>query len=101
MTVAAGAGRGAYRARGTVTGAGPGMVARQSRAARRRQRRVWVRIGLGILRSRPFHERVVLAVIAVAAIVRIAREGQARGLDRLVAWDQRQRQRLQREAGAR
>ena len=63
MTIAAGAGRGAYRARGTVVGAGPAMVARRSRLARRRQRTVWLRIALGILRSRPFHERVILAVI--------------------------------------
>ena len=101
MTIATGAGRGAYRARGTVTGPVPGVVARQSRAARRRQRAVWLRIGLGILRSRPFHERVVLVIIGVAAIARIARDSQAGALARLAAWDRRQRQRLQRKAGAR
>ena len=96
MTIATLAGRGAYRVRGTPTGAGPVRVARQSRRARRRQRAVWLRIGLGILRSRPFHERVILVVIGVAAVARIAQEGQDRAFARLAAWDQRQRQPVRR-----
>jgi hypothetical protein len=100
MTIAIGTGRGAYRARGTVIGPGPAVMARRSRLARRRQRRVWLRIGLGILRSRPFHERVILAIIGAAAIARIARESQARALARLAAWDRQQSLRQRRKAGA-
>jgi hypothetical protein len=98
MTITAGAGRGAYQALGTMIGERPARGARRSRLARRRRRAVWLRIGLGILRSRPFHERVVLVVIGVAAITRLGRESQARALGRLAAWDRRQRQRLQRKA---
>lgn len=100
MTIAMGRGRGAYRAPGAVTGEGPAMGARRSRLTRRRQRRVWLRIGLGILRSRPFHERVILAIIGAAAMARIARESQARALARLAAWDRQQRLRQRRKAGA-
>jgi hypothetical protein len=99
MTMAAGPGRYARREPETVIGEGPAGTARGSRQARRRRRAVWLRIGLGILRSRPFHVRVIVIGIGLAAILRIARESQNRNIARLIAWDRRQKLRRQRKAG--
>lgn len=49
-----------------------------------------VRIGLGLLLSRRFHEHVIVGVIVVAALVGLARENQARSLARLAAWNKQQ-----------
>jgi|SRR6516165_8896061 hypothetical protein len=100
MTMAAGPGRYARREPETVTGQGTVVAVRRSQVARRGRRAAWLRIGLGILRSRPFHEQVILVVIAVAALARIARENQDRTFARLAAWDRRQHVRDQRKTRA-
>jgi hypothetical protein len=60
-----------------------------------------LRVGLGVLRSRPFHEQVIVTVIAVAALIRLAKENEARTRERLTAWDKRQRLRSERGTKAR
>jgi hypothetical protein len=59
------------------------------------------RIVLGILLSRRFHELVICAVIALAAVAGLVRENQTRTWARLAAWDKRQNLRYQRRARAR
>jgi hypothetical protein len=78
-----------------------GESAGRSRQVRRSQRMAILRIGLGILLSRRFHELVICAVIALAALAGLARENQTRTWARLVAWDRRQNLRHQRTAKAR
>jgi hypothetical protein len=65
------------------------ITARQIEAAQRRRRRAWFVIGLAVLRSRGFHEALIVAVIALAAVAGLARENQARNLVRLTDWDKR------------
>jgi hypothetical protein len=87
--------------RSASAAAGTRRSARRSRAASRNHRRVMLRIGLGLLLSRPFHELVIAAVIGLAALVGLARENQARTRARLGAWDKGQNLRYQRTAKAR
>jgi hypothetical protein len=88
--------RGARNQPGAVLVTRTGEPARRSRQVRRSQRMVILRIGLGILLSRRFHELVICAVIALAALAGLARENQTRTWARLVAWDKRQNLRHQR-----
>jgi hypothetical protein len=60
-----------------------------------------LRIGLGLLLSRPFHVQVIAGVIGLAALAGLVRENQARTRARLAAWDNRQNLRYQRTAKAR
>jgi hypothetical protein len=60
-----------------------------------------LRIGLGILRSRPFLKLVIAAVIGLAALVGLARENEARNRGRMIAWDKAQKLRRQGTAKAR
>jgi hypothetical protein len=60
-----------------------------------------LRIGLGILRSRPFLKLVIAAVIGLAALVGLARENEARNRARMIAWDKAQKLRRQGTAKAR
>jgi hypothetical protein len=52
---------------------------------------VGLRIGLAalvhVLRSRRFHQRMIIGVIGLAAVASLGRETQARALARLAAWD--------------
>jgi hypothetical protein len=77
------------------------VTARRPRSVHRGQRAALFRIALGLLASRRFHEQVILVIIAVAALVRLARENQARNIARLGAWDRRQAMRRQRAARTR
>lgn len=77
------------------------MTARPSPAAPRRHRLAWLMVALGLLRSRPLHERIVLALVVLAALTGLARENQTRNIARLVAWDQKQTLRQQRAVRAR
>jgi hypothetical protein len=52
---------------------------------------VMLRIGLGLLASRPLHVQVIAAAIGLAALAGLARESQARTRGRLAVWDQRQK----------
>ena len=89
MTRDAGSGSAAHR---TPEGVLEGTVitARPRRPVHRGQRVAWFRIALGLLLSRRFHEQVVLVIIALAALVRLARENQAKNIARLAAWDKHQ-----------
>jgi hypothetical protein len=60
-----------------------------------------LRIGLGLLLSRPFHELVITGVIGLVALAGLARENQALVLARLAAWNRRQDLRYQRTVKAR
>jgi hypothetical protein len=60
-----------------------------------------LRIGLGLLLSRPFHKQVIAGVIGLAALAGLARENQARTRARLAAWDKRQNLRYRRTVKAR
>ena len=96
-----GSGRYARTTSGATIAAGIRGSARRSRAARRNHRGVLLRIGLGLLLSRPFHELVIAGVIGLAALAGLAGESQARSRARLAAWDKRQNLRYQRTAKAR
>jgi predicted transporter len=62
-----------------------------SRDIRRRLNPQGLRIGLGcgasLLRSRRFHEQVIIGAIGLAALAALSRENQARTFTRLAAWD--------------
>jgi hypothetical protein len=68
---------------------------RPSRAASRSHRKVRRKLGraaaINVLRSRRSHERVIVGILGVAALVGIALESQARALARLAAWDRQRR----------
>lgn len=76
--------------------------ARQARAARRRNHRALLVVGLGIgsrlLRDRDFLARVITRAIGAAALASLARDSRSRNVARLAAWDERQRHREQRKA---
>lgn len=78
------------------------VPAGRSRAARRRHRVAWYRVGLAcavaLLRSRRFHERMIAGVIGVAALAGLARQSQARAVERLAAWDQQRMRQETRKA---
>jgi hypothetical protein len=69
----------------------------------RDHRAAWRLIGLAVLghmlRSRRFYERAAFTAIALAALGRLSQENRARTLARLAAWNKRQFQLLEREAG--
>jgi hypothetical protein len=75
----------------------PAAAAPTRRGRQRSMIMVW--IGLGtvyrLLRNHRFHIFAVTAVIGVAAISRVAKENQARSMERLVAWAKKQDQRLE------
>jgi len=99
MTSETGSGRDAYKARRAVIPGGTERAGRRrSRAASRNHHTVMLRIGLGLLLSRPFHKLVITAVIGLAALMGLARENQARSVARLSAWDKAQNLRRQRAA---
>jgi len=71
----------------------------------RHSRTVWFLIGLkmagDVLRSRRSQELMIVGAIMAAALAHQARENQAQILERLIAWDRRQRQALHRQLSAR
>lgn len=74
---------------------GSGRAARRSRAVHRNHRRAMLMIGFGFLLSRPVLEVAIAAVIALAALMGLGRESQARNSARFAAWDQAQALRRQ------
>jgi hypothetical protein len=68
--------------------AADGTDTADSGAAGRPQRLAWLCIGMGVvsraLRSRPFHERVIIGAIAVAALSGLGQETRSRSFARLV-----------------
>jgi hypothetical protein len=95
MTIEAGSGRNPGKGPGAVISARAAGPARRPRAASRQHGVVWFRIGLAalvhVLRSRRFHERVIIGVIGLAAAASLGWETQARALARLAAWDKARR----------
>jgi hypothetical protein len=69
---------------------GGSRPAPQSPAVSRQQGAVWLGVGLAtvahVLRSRPFHVRVLIVVIGLGALVRITRANQAAARARLATW---------------
>lgn len=98
MTSDISSGRGAGGTPGVLTPAGADGQARKSRVVGRRPGMVVLLIGLGMLRSRRFHEQVITGAIRLAALTRIAHQNEARAWAGLVAWDKRQNLREQRSA---
>ena len=58
-------------------------------------------IGLGLLRSRQFHVKVITGIIGLVALAGLGRENQVRSFTRLAAWNQQQALRYQRKATSR
>lgn len=69
---------------------GSGRAARRSRAVHRNHRRAMLMIGFGYLLSPPVLEVAITAVIALAALLGLGRESEARNAARFTAWDQAQ-----------
>jgi hypothetical protein len=97
-------GRDAHTDPGTATPAAATRLVQQARVPRH-DRIVWFLIGLkvagDVLRSRRSQELMVVGGIMAAALAHQARENQAQMLERLIAWDRRQRQTLHRQLSAR
>jgi len=77
-------------------------AARPAQAGGRRRNMIMVLIGLGavvrLLRSHRFHISAVTLAIGAAAIGHIAKENNARSMERLVAWAKKQDARLEHKA---
>jgi hypothetical protein len=105
MAMETGSGRDAFRTPGAVVSARTGGPAGQSRTANGQRQVVMLMIGLGaaanLVRSRGFHEMVIVGVIGLAALARMSRENQARNLARVAAWDKRRNLRDQHTRKAR
>ncbi|MGH3152111.1 MAG: hypothetical protein ACRDOB_15490 [Streptosporangiaceae bacterium] len=73
---------------------------RQPLAANGDQRMAWLVVGLAasarLARDPRFQQGVIMLAIVLAAWTGVARNGKATSLARLVAWDRRQRERLER-----
>lgn len=59
--------------------------------------RVGLAVAVNLVRDPRVHRHVIMAAIAVVAMARMGKENQARTMDRLRAWDQRQKQKLRGE----
>jgi hypothetical protein len=75
-----------FRPQAAVTAGSAGRADRRSRAAKRHQRRVMLALAVALLRDRRFRENVIIAVIILAALAQLAREGGTRNRARLFAW---------------
>ncbi len=93
MTTEVGSGRNSRKEPGAVISVRAGRPARRSRAVSRQHGMVWLGIGLvmlaRVLRSRRFHEQVIIGVVGLGALARLAQENQAHVLARLAAWNRR------------
>ena len=103
MTIELGPGRNGDSEPEAVTpGRGGGRV---RQVASRKHRMIVLGIELNalarLLRDRRFQRNVITGMIGLAALVRLMRESQEHSFKRLTAWDQKQRLRRQRRAGAR
>ena len=95
-------GQGAGEPPQVIVAEGSGSPAARPGASGLDTKMTWGLVGLGlvghILRSPRFYEAVAVAAIAVGALRQIGQQNQASMTARLAAWDQRQRQRLERRA---
>ena len=82
-----------------------GRPERQARAASREHRVIMLGVELDallrLLRDRQFQQNVITGIVVLAALARLAKESQTRGIVRLVTWDKKQNLRRQRNAGPR
>ena len=74
------------------------MTARQGPRKASREQRVtrqmtWLLVAAGMLRRRPFQEKVILGAIAAAALAGMGKESQTRNLARMAAYVKRLDQR--------
>ena len=74
---------------------------RPTAPVRRNHRMAMVIIGLGLLRSRQLHVKVITDIIGLVALAGLGRENQVRSFTRLTAWNQQQALRYQRKATSR
>ena len=95
-------GQGAGEPPQAIVAEGSSSPAPRPRASGLDTKMTWGLIGLGLvghmLRSPRFSETVAVTAIAVGALRQIGQQNQASMTARLAAWDQRQRQRLERKA---
>jgi hypothetical protein len=95
-------GQGAGEPPQAIVAVGSGSPAARPGASGLDTKMTWGLVGLGLvshmLRSPRFYETVAVAAIAVRALRQIGQQDQASMTARLAAWDQRQRQRLERKA---
>jgi hypothetical protein len=86
-----------------VPPAGGNGPTRQSKAAEVETRAVLLLVGaavlLRLLQSRRFWERLAVSAIVLGALGRIGQENGAGMMERLAAWDKRQAERLECQAG--
>jgi hypothetical protein len=91
----------AYRSPEAMTAAGSGGRAQFPRTSSPGNQSALRLVGLAalihMLRSRRFHERVIVGAIALKALARLGQENQASSMERLAAWNQRQVQLLERK----
>jgi hypothetical protein len=84
-----------------MTAAGSGARAQRPRTSSPDNQSAVRLVGLAafihMLRSRRFHERVIVGAIAVKALAGLGQENRASSSERLAAWNQRQTQRLERK----
>jgi len=85
-----------------MTTAGSGGRARRPRTSSPDNQSAVRLVGLAalihMLRSRRFHERVIVGAIALKALARLGQENRASSFERVAAWNQRQTQRLEHKA---
>jgi len=62
---------------------------------------IGARITANVLRSRRFHNAVIVSIVGLWAAARIGREGQASGRRRISAWDTKRLQRFEDQRGRR
>jgi hypothetical protein len=103
MTVNMGHARPAHPAPDTVASREPSERARRSRAASRHRVISLVKLAVvaRLSRDHRLHEGVVVLVVALAAVAALAKENQAKSLERLMAWDQKRLEGRLRAAKAR
>jgi hypothetical protein len=86
MPTGIGPGRDSPRTRGAVSAAGATRTPPQSRAIRRRRRRMAGYVVLGLLEDRRFRTNAFIGIVTLVALGRLARESQVRARSRLAAW---------------
>ena len=95
-------GQGAGEPPQAIVAEGSSSPARRPGASGLDTKMAWGLIGLGlvgqVLRSRRFYETVAVTAIAVGSLRQIGQQNQANMTARLAAWNQREKQRLERRA---
>jgi hypothetical protein len=86
MSTGTGSEREARSIQGAVAIAGANGTPRPSQAVKRRHRVMMLFLAASLLRDRRFRDGAILGAITLAALARIARDGEVHARTRLVAW---------------